>query len=421
MKKSNKKGFTIVELVVVIAIIAVLAAVLIPTFASLINKANESAYQQERTNQMIQDAVEKIDKGEGYMSWEDLEKAIAEALKNQNPGSDDLADKIIAIIKDKDSTGMTNEQLTAILEAIANKKFSDTQVKVILEKENINSDIINQIIAKLPQVGITQEDIAAAVKDILGETDTGLAKEINDAIAAALENMPTLDEDDITAIVDRIRAATVSGKQLIWYLNTALRKDNTVHPTMQSALDAVAKEGYVVSKINKSAADGNEILWDSKNDVFCYLVKGENQLKPSYFSDFPEKVTADLVDYFRIAKNVDVNSPYSTYLYEYKGTTTESQPLTTSKGLDVGNESVAYIKYENSSAQNVIIRTDGGTLTVNAPNDTVKHYENADSVNIVAVASASYHENGTVPFIQISKGRIEIEATGEKSKNASSI
>ena len=43
MKRSNKKGFTIVELVIVIAIIAILAAVLIPTFASLIQKANTSA------------------------------------------------------------------------------------------------------------------------------------------------------------------------------------------------------------------------------------------------------------------------------------------------------------------------------------------------------------------------------------------
>ena len=43
MKRSNKKGFTIVELVIVIAIIAVLAAVLIPTFSGIIKKANLSA------------------------------------------------------------------------------------------------------------------------------------------------------------------------------------------------------------------------------------------------------------------------------------------------------------------------------------------------------------------------------------------
>lgn len=43
MVNKTKKGFTIVELVIVIAVIAILAAVLIPTFSNLINKANESA------------------------------------------------------------------------------------------------------------------------------------------------------------------------------------------------------------------------------------------------------------------------------------------------------------------------------------------------------------------------------------------
>ena len=43
MKKSNKKGFTLVELIVVIAIMAILAAVLVPTVTSKIRDANESA------------------------------------------------------------------------------------------------------------------------------------------------------------------------------------------------------------------------------------------------------------------------------------------------------------------------------------------------------------------------------------------
>ena len=47
MKKFNKKGFTIVELVVVIAVIAILAAVLIPTFSNFVDKANESKAMQE--------------------------------------------------------------------------------------------------------------------------------------------------------------------------------------------------------------------------------------------------------------------------------------------------------------------------------------------------------------------------------------
>ena len=41
--KTSRKGFTIVELVIVIAVIAILAAVLIPTFVGLVNKANVAA------------------------------------------------------------------------------------------------------------------------------------------------------------------------------------------------------------------------------------------------------------------------------------------------------------------------------------------------------------------------------------------
>ena len=47
MKTQNKKrGFTIIELVIVVTVIAILSAVLIPTFAGIINKANLSADQQ---------------------------------------------------------------------------------------------------------------------------------------------------------------------------------------------------------------------------------------------------------------------------------------------------------------------------------------------------------------------------------------
>lgn len=47
MKKNNRKGFTIVELVIVIAVIAILAAVLIPTFSGMTEKAEASAITQE--------------------------------------------------------------------------------------------------------------------------------------------------------------------------------------------------------------------------------------------------------------------------------------------------------------------------------------------------------------------------------------
>lgn len=49
-KKNNRKGFTTVELVIVIAVIAILATALIPTFGGLINSANKTADEQAVRN-----------------------------------------------------------------------------------------------------------------------------------------------------------------------------------------------------------------------------------------------------------------------------------------------------------------------------------------------------------------------------------
>ena len=50
MNKKNRKGFTIVELVIVIAVIGILATVLVPTFGNVIDNANQSAAVQEAKN-----------------------------------------------------------------------------------------------------------------------------------------------------------------------------------------------------------------------------------------------------------------------------------------------------------------------------------------------------------------------------------
>lgn len=48
--RKAKKGFTIIELVIVIAVIGILAGVLIPTFSNVINNANETAAMEEAKN-----------------------------------------------------------------------------------------------------------------------------------------------------------------------------------------------------------------------------------------------------------------------------------------------------------------------------------------------------------------------------------
>ena len=87
IKRNNKKGFTIVELVIVIAVIAILAAVLIPTFAGIIKKANISADTQLCKNMNTALSMAKAE-GEVIDDVEDVLRAINEAgyvIENLNP------------------------------------------------------------------------------------------------------------------------------------------------------------------------------------------------------------------------------------------------------------------------------------------------------------------------------------------------
>ena len=61
LNKQNKKGFTIVELVIVIAVIGILSAILIPTFANLTTQAQEAAAKQQVADAYTAYLVEATD------------------------------------------------------------------------------------------------------------------------------------------------------------------------------------------------------------------------------------------------------------------------------------------------------------------------------------------------------------------------
>ena len=200
--------------------------------------------------------------------------------------------------------------------------------------------------------------------------------------------------------------------QLVKNLNTALAADNKEHKTMQDALDAAVEFGYDVGKINASAT-GNEILWDSKNDVFCYLKDGkveyipETSLKNGAVAD---DETYKLWKIYDKASDVPDTQKYSIY---WNSTENFGKNLTV--GFDAGtNSTITALTYKGvGTAQIVTIRTNGGTLTVNAPADTVYHYGDATVVTVTEVANAFYHEYGKVDEIKLAKGRVVVESDGE--------
>ena len=202
------------------------------------------------------------------------------------------------------------------------------------------------------------------------------------------------------------RAHVTKDSQLVRNLNTALAVDTSTpkHETMQSALDAAAQSGYNVGKINASATD-NLILWDSVNDVFCYVEKAEDGTETiAYIPESVKGTPLTIGDYRLWVISDTVSDTYSTY---YIGNATV---INTSKGFDAGTcSTISNINYTNTGvAQDVVIRTNGGTLTVNAPLDKVHHYGSANVVDIVTVASTSYYEHETAIFVKVKKGRFVV-------------
>ena len=85
MRKPNKKGFTIVELVIVIAVVAILAAVLIPTFVSVTKKANESADIQACRQMNTYLAINEVTEGKTIDDVYSLLSENGMTAKNYHP------------------------------------------------------------------------------------------------------------------------------------------------------------------------------------------------------------------------------------------------------------------------------------------------------------------------------------------------
>lgn len=108
MYKKLKKGFTIVELVIVIAVIGILSAVLIPTFSGLVNKANLAADETlvRNINQQLQIAGDTEKNGTMSQALEDAKEAgyLVESINAKSSGNqlvwDSTIDRFALVDKD---------------------------------------------------------------------------------------------------------------------------------------------------------------------------------------------------------------------------------------------------------------------------------------------------------------------------------
>lgn len=79
MKKNNKKGFTLVELVIVVAVMAILVAVAIPTVASITGKARTAVADANAQTIESMLKLELADLDKAKLTEKDAADALAEA------------------------------------------------------------------------------------------------------------------------------------------------------------------------------------------------------------------------------------------------------------------------------------------------------------------------------------------------------
>ena len=203
------------------------------------------------------------------------------------------------------------------------------------------------------------------------------------------------------------KKANVSGdKALVSQLNTILKADQATNgkaETPTEAIEAVKESGYLVEKLAAKTSK-YKIVWNQKDNEFALLDEEEKALAG--------KVSSNAYENWVFADSYNADKGYSVYLNSgYSGNST----LDITTGLDVGeNASVEVVNYSKTTkAKDVTIRTNGGTLNIDADTDSVRHYAKADKIVVDAVASHSYHEFGVVlGDIVAKKGNVVVEDSG---------
>ena len=220
----NKKGFTLVELVIVIAVIAILAGVMIGTFASVVKKAKDSAKAQEmaaaKQEQVANDVIEKLNNS-NWLGWEDFEEKLATRLtKAYQEGSKENVpvDAIQDAVKGAVAAYYANAQLE-------NTGLTEQQVKTI----------INDAFAKVSFTGVSAEQVKAIVN-------------------AAVSGTSTLTKSQVQAIVDAAQAKNLSLAQVTKAIADATPKDYATLKDVEKINEANAKIVAAIEALDKKAS-----------------------------------------------------------------------------------------------------------------------------------------------------------------------
>lgn len=202
----------------------------------------------------------------------------------------------------------------------------------------------------------------------------------------------------IPTFTNLIRKAQISSDQtLVKNLNTSLAAHEVEangRATMYDTLEDLKESGFIVERLTPTST-GSDIVWDSKNNQFVLITKSDDG-KVSYFTGTSKEISDENHRLWKIYDKMPENSEYSIYL---SGTNLKDDIKVSGIGIDVGeNTQIKNIEYTGlETSKQVVIRTNGGLLNINAEKDTINHYGWLDELNVIAVSTKDcYHEHGYV-------------------------
>ena len=368
----NKKGFTLVELVIVIAVIAILAGVMIGTFASVVKKAKDSAKAQEmaaaKQEQVANDVIEKLNNG-SWLGWTDFEEKLAKALADVNPNTPALTEASVKAAvaaalneyaaahpgTDKPNTGLTEQQVKYIIENALSGQLTAEQVKAI----------VNNAVSSTST--LTKSQVQAIVDAAVGKTIS--AKDVKDVVDEVIKanklGTSTLTVEQIETLINSKNYSTLTDKEVEKIVKELLKdysvssKEVASTADIKTALEEAPKGATIVVKLtDKLTVDASAALEITKNMVID--LNGKD-------------VETTGVDAIKVASGVTVTFSGDG---EVKG---DIRPLAVDKGGNVVINGGTFTGGKTAADGNYGAIKNGGMMTINGGTFNV----NADGQYIV--------------------------------------
>ncbi|MBS6447905.1 MAG: prepilin-type N-terminal cleavage/methylation domain-containing protein [Clostridiales bacterium] len=400
--KQKKRGFTLVELVIVIAVIAILAGVMIAVFANVVNKANESAKLQDEKQAEIQQKLEDIEQklnNQNWLGWEDFENELAAQLAEANASSQ--AEMKIAIdnaLKEYASagsnTGLTEEQVKTIIERALSGQLTEEQVKQIVTtavKNSSGSTLTAAEVSRIVSTAVANNLTADQVKTVVNNALAGITTDISTLKANALteEQIQAMLESYLPTSKDYPAGTAIDFGKLVSGSTVNLTGDwsSATLDIVYDAAKTFTVTGSAVGTVNIKAPAGTVNLYADAATAKVTAI-ANNSLH------IYSKVTSLSVTTGRV-----VLEKGSVETLTLASASSDAVTLEIAKNTTIGTLAVqgaaGVVTVENNGAINAITGTAGSTIVVSGSGETMTPV-NGDNSNVTVNGTETLSYNGSV-------------------------